>query len=677
MAITIIGPRSTAPFPGRVYAPAVDVRRKWSDEWTYVPELHLRQAILSAGASDQSGCQLGFRYGRIKHPWQSLFHDYPSIDLRGWWVRLRYFGDGTGANVAWVGRIATEDRRLDGADLVRSGEQVWQAWGPGRLLQKISVSESYWAADPVRRIGWTPSINLRDEAGTLVGNRSATATDDVYLFGGGSTWTHKQAAEYLLAYFVDEGDDGGPRWTLGGAAEILDDFRTVVEIGTTQTAGELLAELIPRRYGVDFVLYPTADGFEVFVYALTALDWSIEGETLPRNPRTVRISASQAKDNLQTRIVRTDDFRFGRIRILGARAVVCFSLWGSAASPPSSAAGELVKRWTTTAEATYKDGAGAAASNTAEDHDRARRDELLRPVYQFFGADVDDWDLAAAGLAPTFDAAGRLVAEPDEDDQADYQTAVRETLDWLPLRDGFDYSQSIAEDHNPEDYQAELVPPIAWISASAFGDAYAPADAVGINLAVPMADWGIQLLAGPNHILAAGHWTGARATERLPTWDWEQTVATIAIRTDQRLALEIEIPADDDGDGATPSGGVLDVEVPDAEFWALAPRTAVRTDVDGHLVTSPSELQILRDDRGRLLMVLVGALARYYVARARAEITVKGLHPWGHLVGQILTVVEEAGDTEPIHAAITAVEWVAPEGETPDALTIIRTGFAE
>ena len=176
MGITIIGPRGTV-FPGRQYAPAIDVRKKWAHPWTYIPEFRLQQAILSSGASDQTGAQFAYRYGRIKHPWQTRFFDYPSLALRGWWIRIRYFGDGTGQNVAWVGRVATEDRRLDGADLVRSGEQVWQAWGAGRLLQKIAISESYWDGDPVRRIGWTPSINLRDDAGTLVGNRSADPID--------------------------------------------------------------------------------------------------------------------------------------------------------------------------------------------------------------------------------------------------------------------------------------------------------------------------------------------------------------------------------------------------------------------------------------------------------------------------------------------------------------------
>jgi len=703
MGVTVIGP-TAAEFPSRVLAPTIDVRRKWSDDWITVPELRLQQANVVSGGGQHSGAQLVYPYGRLKHPWQTAFSDYASWDLRGWWVRVGFFGPG-GYQLAWVGKISTEDRTLEGADVARSGTQVWQAWGPERILQKIHVSESYWDRYlGTKKLGWVPSMNRRDEDGSLVGNRcedkDATVSDrDVYSYGGDETWNHRHYIDYLLERWVCEGGVDGPAWTLGGAVEILEDLETVVEMGATQTVADLLARLIPREYGVDYVIYPSLDddglltGFEVFVYALTAVETTFEEKTLPVNPRTVRIRASAAKENLRTRIVRTDDHRYEKIRVLGARPVVCLSLWGSSATPPSSTStpGELEPKWTSDLEDEYKAGAGTASYYTSDDHDRARENELFAPVYQHYGApDVSRdglgamWNVNEAGAAVTFTAAGVYDPDPDPVDEATFQTQVRETLSWLPLREGFDYTLATAEDHNPDDFQAELMAPCAWLCDSGESDpafpaeaVYHRADAVGIGVAAPRNDWGVHLSASPNHIMAGAFGAPAKPTNTRGIWSYSRTVATIAFRTDQRLKLEIEIPEDDDGDGATPSGGVLDIEAPDAEFWLLCPNTVVGTDEHGMLKTSPDEPQVLRNDRDRLLMILAGALARYYHARARAEIHVKGLRPWGQLVGQILTMVEEAGDVEAIQAAITSVEWIVPDGREPDAVTIIRTGFAE
>lgn len=697
MAVTIIGP-SVAEFPSWEVNPQIDVKRKWSDDWIMVPELQLRQANVVSGGGQHSGCQLVYEYGRLKHPWQTALSDYASWDLRGWWARVRFFGT-RGWQVAWIGKISTEDRLLEGADVTRSGRQTWQGWGPERILQKIHVSKSYWWTPGVSDLLWVPSMNARDERGSLVGNRCDEAHDDQYYYGGTETWNHRQYCEYLLRHFVDEGGEDGPAWTLGGAAEILEEFETVIEMSTTQTVADVLGRLIPREYGVDYVIYPTIDedgvlrGFEVFVYALTAIEHSFGDATLPVNPRTVRISASRAIENIRTRIVRTDDHRYEKIRVLGARPVVCLSLWGTHATPPAGTVtpSRLVSKWTTAAEDEYKAGAGAGAGILTEAHDRARQSEQLKSVYQSFGATDEAglatrWDASAAGAAVTFDAEGNYDPSPAPADEVEWQTFVRDTLSWLPLREGFDYTPAVPVDNNPAGFQPELMPPCVWVTDRAEDAGYPDqyiyqrADAVGIGVGAPLGDWGVQLSAPANHVMALSDWTGAQPTQTQPLWSWQYSVATIALHTDGRLALEIEIPEDDDGDGATPSGGVLDIEVDDAEFWLLAPDTVVSTDSAGMLQQSPGTAQVLRDDRGRLVMVLAGGLARYFAARARAEVHVKGLKSWTQLVGQVLTVVEEAGDVEPIQAPITSVEWNVSGGgdeADSDATTIIRTGFAE
>ena len=675
---TIIGPQS-APNPSRALTPMVDVKAAWSDDWTPMPELRLRQAVMATSSHQLSTCQVVYPYGRIKQPWRSAFGVYPPWDLTGYWLRVRFFGR-QGVHVAWIGKIMTEDRELHGASVsanTASGVQVWIAWGPETILQRIHVSESYWLdetydAGRPKRIGWVPGMNGRDARGSLVGNRSATKIDDVYLYGGTDTWTHKEYIEYLLAHFVDESATGGPTWTLGGQADILDELETVIDTSTTQTVDELLHALIPRQYGVDYVIFFTPDGFEIFVYALTSIDVSFGGKTLPKNPRTVRVVASQSAANPVTRIVKTREHTYEKIRVLGARAVACFSLWGPEAEAPNAWQEDTLEaKWTAAQETAYEAGAGVSIWVTSEDHDRARQDEKFRPCYQFFGAPLD-WVPSDQGLAPKFDDDGQF----DDTTTDDYQTMVRSTLDWLPLHEAFDYTVDPAADNNPPGYQPELLPPAVWVcDLNTFDPAdepvYQAADQVDIGVKVPDNEWGVQLSAGPNHRLGQGTFVG-KPTKNLPEFDWQMTVATIAIRTDQRLQLTVEIPG-----GGDPSGGVMEVEAEDAEFWLLLKDTVVGIDADGHLKRSPALHVTLRDDRDRILQVMAGALARYMNARCRAEIEMVGLHAWGALVGQVLTVVEQAGNSQTIQAPITAVEWTIPEGEKPTPMTTIRTGFAE
>jgi hypothetical protein len=210
---------------------------------------------------------------------------------------------------------------------------------------------------------------------------------------------------------------------------------------------------------------------------------------------------------------------------------------------------------------------------------------------------------------------------------------------------------------------------VLWLTAAGqINEAYQPVDALGIDVSVSNTNLGILLTAQPNHLLAKNHFDGAADSATTPLFDWRTLVATLAFEGDQRLQLEVKVAAD-----PALADGVLEIEVPDAEYWWIAPGTAV-----GVSETNPASLKlnaanVLRNDVDRLALVMAGAIARYYQTRARAEIEIAGLRPWGDLIGQILTVIEEGGDTQQIKAPITAVDWIA--GDRPQ--TVIRTGFAD
>jgi len=679
MPCTIIGPTTEA-FPKSTYPPILEIKRLWGDTWRIAPDLELVSAQLATGGHDLGRCQFRRRYGpAVKQPWEADYSARGSWATgAGWWVQLRIVCD-QGLQPVWIGRIAGESRNVYGSEGGRMGAQSWTAYGPTNILRKIAMSNSYWWDGALRRkLGWVPSINDRDQRNMIVGNRSAEKHDGVYLYGGEDTWTHLDYLEYVLDRFVDETADGGPSWTIGGQADLLAGFSENIRLGTTQTIDQVLAQLIPPRLGVDYkIVHHEGTGFEVHVFALSAREFCFANVTLPKNPNTVAVRSGETRDNLQTRVVATEDHRYGRIRVLGKRAVVCCSLAGPEYWD-AKLAGSLVPKWHDDLLADYKDGTGNAADPDAE-HDAVRRRDHFRPVYQYFGA-PDDWTHQDGAAAPYIDAAG----QHDPLLTGQHQLDIRSTLSWLPLREGFDYSVDPAVDNNVDGYQPEFRPAACWILAEAWGnfhdpevDHSQPCEAARIGVSAAQTDWGVCLNASPNHRLAMNHWFPAKGTENPPVFDYDRLVATIAFESDQRLRLELEIPG-----GAKPTDGTLDIEVPDAEFWFLAARTIVDVDPEPwevdkgaikEVLTSGDTGRVLRNDVDRLAAVMAGAIARYFAGRMRGVLVIKGLVPWGPLLGHILTVIEEAGDTHQIQAPITQVAWMG--GEKPQ--TIISTGFAQ
>ncbi len=673
MPLTIIAPETIA-YPVRFLTPLAQVKQAWADDWELEPALEVVRYMSASAGQDLGTAFLRHRYGSIRHPWESGYSTRKASELAGWWVRIVQPTD-QGLIPQWVGILAGEGRDVYGADNVPSGLQEIAAYEPLWWLRKVAVSRSYWieeGASESINLGWCPSFNARDGRGLLVGNRSSRRYDPAnpadpdlgsYLFGGTGTWTRYQALEYLVRWFIDQSALGGPAWTIGGQAEILAGMTDTIRLGTSQSAADLLRAIVPLELGLDYRIVPTDAGFTISVFALSAIGRSFGGATMPANPDTVRIRAAAAADNVTTIVARSDDHRYDRIRVIGRRIVVATTLWGETAAGGSAS---LVGKWSASLETAYKAGTGTPA-DPPEDHDEARRGERYRPVYQLFGAPAG-WLHHDAAAAPLLDFDGNLVDYSRDDDttHADYQNQVRETLAWLPLKEGFDYSTDPETDRNPADYVPDLLPAAVWLYDPET-QRYLSAEEAGVAVHVLKNDWGVFLQAQPNHLLALNHWTGAASSETDPKYDYEHMVATLAFETDQRLQLIQELP-DAAGDGST-----LDLLVEDAECWVLSHGTVVGTDGDGQLLKSGDSQRVLRNDADRLAAVMAGAIARYYDARARAEIVVRQHLPWSGLIGQVLTVVDEGGNAHEIQAPITMIDWVVGG---PEPVMIVRTGFA-
>lgn len=652
MGVTILAP-SSATFPAAVAAPIVEIKQTWGDDWEYAPDLEFVRASRDAGANDLGACELRRRYGSVKDTYESGFSTRSTVNLMGYWVRVSLIGE-QGKQVSWTGRIEGEPRQLHGST-TPSGVQHFVAYEPMQLLRKVDLSRSVWLVDGVEKVlGWTPDFNARDHRGLLVGNRSSAKSNGCHLFGGTDLWTHYDAAEYILNRFASEDGIVGPKWRLGGQADILKRITSTISISEAKSVADVMRLLVPPGMGVDYHTAPAADsGFDVVVHALVAEDVSFNGVSLPRNPNTVRLKRSQALDAVQVNIIRTRENQYGRIRVQGRRIVVCCTLLGSD--------GSLVPQWSDALETAYKAGTGTPDDGPA-DHDEVRKIDRFRPVYQQWGA-PPAWDHQHGRAAIKLYENGAVA------DSADYQNSVRRTLTWLPIREGHDYTANLTgppADGNLAGHEADMLSPAVWLYDEE-EQRYVPAEKAdpAVNVSVSHTDLGVMLSASPNHVLALNRFEGAADSDTEPVYDGAKAIATIAFESDHRLELEWEqFPA------AQPSSGTLVIEDPHAEFWYLALDAVIGLGADGTFkVAGPL---VLRDDTPRLSLLMAGAIARYHKERARAEITIKGLVPWGDLLGQVLTVIDDGGDSQTIQGVITSVDWTG--GEHP--MTVVRTGFA-
>jgi hypothetical protein len=678
--VTNIGtPQAVQDVPLVVNPFVIAIKQLWENDWHYFPDMELVRCVAAAGGHEPGSCEIQRRYGAgVKSPHQASLATRRPLDLNGWWVKVVLIYD-QGEELQWIGQISTERREIHSSGTTQSGVQHWVAYEPLHILRKIHVHESHWlvpitSGDPVtverRTLGWIPDMNVQDTSHVLTGNRSEVKRDDAYAYGGTELWSRYDYLEYVLKHFVDESATGGPRWEIGGQSEILKSMTDTVRFGGTQTVAEIARRLVSPTIGLDFVIRPIpatpTPGFEVHVFALSGEEHTYGGATLPRNPDRVSINTAELEHVVRTHVASTLDQQYDRINVIGSRMVVCFSLMASTGSD-----GSLVLKWSAALEAQYKAGTGNPA-DAAEKHDEARESAAFDPVYSWFGA-PELWDLAGGALArPRIGDDGTLIW--DDALPPDYQNVVRRTLTELPLRDGFDYSTDPATDRNPSHMRPNLQRPRVWIW-SAERERYEEIQFKTASINTLNDEWGIALEADPNYRLALNHFDvdtdkGGHvfdADSGDEQYDYDTLVATIAMETDQRFALRHELTS-----GVGGKGNEITIEVPDAELWILAGNTVVGVDPSTGQLQLTDGPRVLRNDIDRLRAVMAGAIARYKLARARADIMLEGYWPHVGMLGQVLDVIEEEGDTEYIDAPITSIEWIG--GDRP--MTVIRAGYA-
>jgi hypothetical protein len=605
----------------------------------------------------------------MKLPGETVFSNAASAGIMGKWVRVKF-----GTDVQFVGRFEDQIEIVSGNATLPGGTQKWMAAGGLRILQKIILSKAVFAAadNSLKTVEWMPAMNKRDRRGLLVGNRIATAISSAYYYGGASLWTHRQYIDYLIKNFIQQ--TGGPTWTLGGQTDLLDGMTTTIDFQAAGSVADALRQLIPVRFGVDWQVKPTTGGFEINVFALNAVDCTVAGVTWPKNTTILAIKKTDYPNLVEAHVVESGERKVDRIEVVGKRIVVCGSLHGARSVPTLPAT--LVPKWGSTIETDYIGAGGLVSGDPTAgptEFDQVRKQEKYRDVYQKFGA-PSDWALDTGAWSVKCNDDGTLTT-------GDYQTSIRETLSWTPMKEGFDYSTDPATDNTTGEAQQDMKPPLAWLldeipETTPPTPVYVPVESAGIHAAKPFQEWGVVLNGSPNHVLCLNHWTDAQLdTSDLDylRYDYDTAIATIAIESDHRIRLAYNMPDElKAGDGT-----VMTILDEGAELWVLLANTVIGADMSGDgpgsFITSGSSQRVLRNDSDRMALLLAGTLSRYINDRARSKLTFKGQMAWAGKLGTILSVYQfEDGDTQSVGAVVTSIEWTA--GKSPQ--TVVSTGYA-
>lgn len=679
-------------------APLIEIQQNWGDGWQPAPELEFMRCSQHASSKEPATCEVCYRYGDVKIPSDTAINFYTPMDLGGWYIRISIVDDDGNPQPQFVGVIESAAKELWGNDEDPAGRQTWTAVDGLRILQKIDVSQAIFidSAGSLNTVGWVPPMNQRDKEGVVVGNTD-TDTDGSNYYGGdppgdddSEKWTRTEYINYLINNFVQQ--DDGPTWTLAGQTDVTDGMNDTIVFPQVASVEQLLHMLIEPKYGIDFNVVYVADdgsgdeGFQITIFALTDQTATFGNATMPSNPNTVSIEKTTQIDMTQTHLVQTEQKKVDKVKVLGKRIVVMGTLAGENAVDSGATTGSLLGDWSDDLEADYVSAGGKVGTSAngsplgIADYDLIRRREKYRLVFQGFGA-PENWDLDGGDWAVATAADGTLT-------KGDFQLQVRKTLSKLPMKQGWDYKTIPPTDNTEGSATAGLTDLLAWVydadSLYLPNGGYLQCDLYKMHVSPLENQWGVLIEASPNHRLAQGSFDESLNPPTVNVtdiqFDWTQILATIAIESDHRLAIEYDVP----DSLAAGDGSVKTFEDDQAEMWVAQPDTVIGVDETGQVITinngngsgtegnGNSDVIVLRNDIDRLSLIMAGIIARYINERARARFVFRGHKPWADLLGSILSVVQQGDDVEQIGAVITSIEWTM--GQSPE--TIISTGYA-
>lgn len=692
------------------YRHSVHIRQNWDDDWEFVPyltALSATQAILPG----RSRAEFVYRFGDMKREDTTSFFQWLSLAQRiaggvyDAYIAIRAWPEGDPAYTLWSGIVPAQSFDIFATQTTLSpqlagiaGDQRLVAYGWDHVLERRSVPGAWVYGDGTGdHIDGAPPFNDRLFRGaTQIGNRSEFKIDytppagsagevsfgfenDVDSDGNPFAWSVRDVIEYLLFWsgqrpLLDHAASSEPNFVIGGPTTALGDASHDV-IGyldrmqnTTRQEGRnvwsILKELLPRMRGIGAMFVPKANTVPTIGSGVTLtgnpnhllpegdieLQVFSESDTpsvvgtfkFPSNPSSEIIVLDKDID-VEKAIISIDSLQtYDQVIVQGSQTVSCFS-----ARPNQVQLVEIVTAWATADRTAYEQLTSVDGGKTA---DQQRRDPRWGRVFRTFRLPDDfAWNPGVGSVNPTFDRDGNVALT-----QVGAFLNPPDLLSWLPIQsDG----ETTAESKEPR-----LLAPIVIVekfdedgnATGIWQQVETPEDAgelKGGRVTIHDRDGLIEVsYQEAPHILGRNHFNPAEPPDFEPVFDYNNMIATIAVRTDTRPTVEVLTGA--------PGGKelrVLTIPVPEVEVWVVAPGTVIGVNPDG----SPklyAGTRVVRDDSDRLRSVAALAKAVYSKRRASVRVTRKGLldiHPLGRMIAGV-TVAQQS---TPVNAVVMQRTW--------------------
>jgi hypothetical protein len=626
----------------------VYVRAKWQDKWEKrddIEPLNCSQAI-SPGVGK---AQLLLRYGQGEHPGGLKMVNGDKIEsLRLVYVQIRTFDDEDVEIVLWTGWASSEQfSTISQAGTIRTADQVVNCECFDTLLDlRVDGADTLRPGDAtVYHIDWLPTFNETAERGPQVlGNRSSSfagSTGRHAFVKKGQLWSLYDILLYLIIEFNSRSDTGDALFNISISAAVRDSLKKIEDVFdfSNDTIRSALNKLLPRNKG--FYWTPILDDVQNVILLLidTTLDTGLvyDDTTIPaaENQSEIQIWDDRLIDDVSVAQVTNN---YDKIVVRGQRIKSCFSLRAT----DNDLTSEIFGTWDADALNEYyaaasgEDGyAELDETEQANLNDAVRSRDRVAEVYTRFGP-ATSWDWKAGGnpVNPVIEAgavktAGAAVV------QANYWNAQKRLLPFLPLFMNVDYSVSGATDYNAADAGKEFRKMFVLLKRP--DGKYVYADNVGYAAASirPLAnDLHFEVKFKPAYILAKEFAIlpefapGSFAVESLAEYgfSFKEMIATVCVECDNYLSaqwpvLTAEQIAAQEEAGLTGPQRILTIDVPDCEFWYVAPATVVDIDTGGALKVFGAADNIIRNDYARLNAILQGIVAE--VGKSRNKLSFK------------------------------------------------------
>jgi hypothetical protein len=625
---------------------------------------------LGIGSDQLDRGQFIHKYGeKVKRVDQGNVQPADQLSYLERWVRVQ---DPSNDKVIWQGQFKADRRYIEPNSKVAKGVQQLLAIGPIEQLRRMQINTSFWwnsTTSVYDELEWVPSINRRGADGSLQGNKGGGAPASTPGYGNDSTdnvWSYAEYLQYLIDHFLNR--VGGPFWSLDDKTGTLANRIELVKLQSQQSALSIIRRLIEPNYGLEFSIVPTSVGYTINVFSLSNVESSFGTAFFPANENTEDLSPSVDAYVMSAEAEVSALQQHDRLEIQGERVESCFSV-----EPEDKAL-----LWTyldADLEKDYKAGSTAGGASV-EDHDAARGADRYRYYLQAFGT-PDDWDWQQGDATVVIDTQGYFVSTG-----ALRQSSIRKTEKRLPLRVGGVYTTTADESLATDDY----LPPFAigeipGQSQPVFLDKLSNADlAENLDLNVEACsiqvienDWGLLTVFNANHMHGRNHWAGTptpAASYLDPDnecLDYDDTLITLAAKTDQRLKVYQERP---EGEQAQ-DGSKMVIDVPGARLLWIAPLTAVGIEKDKNISRSPGAGLVVRNDNESLHLIMAGAISSYLRDRFSFVIEYQGPLPDPELIGKIGVMGIAEGDIAGRAALITRLSYNFDSGEY-----VLKAGYA-